>query len=304
MRAQCQTCTAIAYGLNAFQVFVQLNAVVGYVVCILLTGSYYYIAVTAYGCAVCIYGVNMSAVFSFAGNYAYVSACFNLGMLACFGCYFLQLLFGCSLTFTVSKASISSSFIAKSAYGCSSAIHDYISCCYTASCPDSSFDAADSYKSVRIISFKSNLIFQSNIILHMTICNLFRGYSNISTIGNSTVFECFFVYLLQLSHVDGIRIFSTCGNVSNLASDIVRRITHRNSSFGGSPSGFFCRRDGIRCKSSECSFFAASYSIRYRTYSDSYSALCSYRRTIPNSHRIICRNSIFISQRNHIFSTL
>ena len=89
--AQGQLSIPVADGFNAFQVFVQLNAVVGYVVCILLTGSYCYIAVTAYGCAVCIYGVNMSAVFSFVGNNAYVSACFNLGMLACFGCYLLQL---------------------------------------------------------------------------------------------------------------------------------------------------------------------------------------------------------------------
>ena len=167
----CNTCctiqrqfsTAIAYGLNAFQVFVQLNTVVGYVVYILCTGSYYYIAVTAYGCAVCIDGVNMSAVCGFAGNYAYVSACFNLSMFACFSSYFLQLLFGCSLTFTVSKASISSSCIAKTADSFSMAIHDYISCCYTASCPDSAFAAADVYKSVRIISCKINIVFQLNL---------------------------------------------------------------------------------------------------------------------------------------------
>ena len=86
MRAQCQLSTAIAYGLNAFQVFVQFNAVVGYVVCILCTGSYYYIAVTAYGCAVCIYGVNHMSVIC--GSLVYlsnVSATFNLSF-SC-GCY-------------------------------------------------------------------------------------------------------------------------------------------------------------------------------------------------------------------------
>ena len=44
--------------------------------------------------------------------------------------------------------------------------------------------------------------------------------------------------------------------------------------------------------------------FRYTRCSNSYFSLCFYRRTIPNSHRIICHNSIFISQRNHIFSTL
>ena len=245
---------------------------------------------------------------SFTGSYfrCFTAVSGQVPALVCVLCYFtnfLQLLFGCSLTFAVSKAIISSSCIAKSAYGCSSTIHNNVACCYTAACPNRAIAAADVYKSV-IISGKTNIVIQSNIILHTAVFCLFRSYSNISTFGNNTVLACFFVYLLQLCHVDGIRIFSTCGNVSNLASDIVRRITHRNSSFCGSPSGFLSRRDGIRCKLSACSFFAVSYSIRYRTYSDSYSVLCFYRRTIPNSHRIICLNSIVISQRNHIFSIL
>ena len=214
MRAQRQFSIAIAYGLNTFQVFVQFNAVVGYVVCILLTGSYYYIAVTAYGCAVCIYGVNMGAVFSFAGNNAYVSACFNLSMLACFGCYFLQLFFGCSLTGSC-KASISSSLVAKSAYGCSSAIHNniasyYAACCYTAACPDCAFAAADAYHCV-IIAEKLNIIFQCHIIFRMAVFFCNRCYSNISTIGNSTVFECFCFYIFQLAIVYCVFIsFTVC----------------------------------------------------------------------------------------------
>ena len=245
---------------------------------------------------------------SFTGSYfrCFTAVSGQVPALVCVLCYFtnfLQLLFGCSLTFAVSKAIISSSCIAKSAYGCSSTIHNNVACCYTAACPNRAIAAADVYKSV-IISGKTNIVIQSNIILHTAVFCLFRSYSNISTFGNNTVLACFFVYLLQLCHVDGIRIFSTFGNVSNLASDIVRRITHRNSSFCGSPSGFLSRRDGIRCKLSACSFFAVSYSIRYRTYSDSYSALCSYRRTIPNSYRLICRNNIVISQRNHIISIL
>ena len=116
-------------------------------------------------------------------------------MLACFGCYFLQLLFGCSLTGSC-KVIISSSFIAKSAYGCSIAIHKNIACCYTtccysAACPDSASAAADAYKSVRIISCKSNIIIQSNFVFLATVFIEAFGYSNISTIGNSSMLECF-----------------------------------------------------------------------------------------------------------------
>ena len=105
---------------------------------------------------------------SFTGSYfrCFAAVSGQIPALVCVLCYFadfLQLLFCCSLTFTVSKASISSSFIAKTAYGFSMAIHDYISCCYTASCPDSAFAAADVYKSVRIISCKINIVFQLNL---------------------------------------------------------------------------------------------------------------------------------------------
>ena len=287
---QGQCCITIADGFDIFQVFVQLNLNLSAVI---TDGN---VLVTA-------------EVNSFTGSYfrCFAAVSGQIPALVCIICYFtnfLQLFFGCSLTFAVSKAIISSSCIAKSAYGCSSAIHNNVACCYTAACPNRAMAAADVYISVVIISGKENVVTQSNIIFLATVFIGVFGYSNIITLGNSTVFECFFVYLLQLCHINSIGVFISSCYIGNLASDIVRRITHRNSSFGGSPSGFFCRRDVSRCKSSECSFFAASYSIRYRAYSDSYSALFAYRRTIPNSHRIICRNSIVISQRNHIFSTL
>ena len=133
----------------------------------------------------------MSAVFSFAGNNAYVSACFNLGMLACFGCYFLQLFFGCSLTGSC-KVFISNSFIAKTAYGCSSAIHNniasyYAACCYTAACPDSAFAAANIHKSVSIISGKENILVQSNFVFLATVFIEAFGYNNVITFSNSGV---------------------------------------------------------------------------------------------------------------------
>ena len=139
-----------------------------------------------------------TAVFCLFRGYSNISALGNNTVFACFGCYFLQLLFGCSLTFAVSKASISSSFIAKSAYSCSSAIHNNIACCYTAACPNRALAAADVYISVVIISCKFNIVFQSHIILHTAVFCLFRGYSNISALGNNTVFACFGCYFLQL----------------------------------------------------------------------------------------------------------
>ena len=137
---------------------------------------------------------------SFTGSYfrCFAAVSGQIPALVCVLCYFadfLQLLFGCSLTFAVSKASISSSFIAKPAYSCSSTIHDNTAIysaayCYTASCPDSAFAAADAYKIVSI-SCKSNIVIQSNFVFLATVFIGVFGYSNISTIGNSTVFECF-----------------------------------------------------------------------------------------------------------------
>ena len=104
-----------------------------------------------------------TAVFCLFRGYSNISALGNNTVFACFGCYFLQLLFGCSLTFAVSKAIISSSCIAKSAYSCSSAIHNNIACCYTAACPNRALAAADVYISVVIISCKFNIVFQLNL---------------------------------------------------------------------------------------------------------------------------------------------
>ena len=76
--AEYQLTGVIADGLNACQILVQLNSVISYVV-VLSFCSYCYIAVTAYGCAVCIYGVNHMSVIC--GSLVYisnVSATFNL----------------------------------------------------------------------------------------------------------------------------------------------------------------------------------------------------------------------------------
>ena len=70
---------------------------------------------------------------------------------------------------------------------CFCSTYCYTACCYFATCPDSAFAAADAYKSVRIISFKSNIVLQSNLIFLATVFIGAFGYSNISTIGNSNI---------------------------------------------------------------------------------------------------------------------
>ena len=170
-------------------------------------------------------------VYSFTGCYfgCCIAVSRKVPALVCVICYFadfLQLLFGCSFTLAVSEAIISSSFIAKTAYGCSSAIHNntacfYTACCYFAACPDSAFAAADAYKSVRIISFKINIVLQSNIIFLATVFIEAFGYSNIIiTIGNSTVFECFCFYIFQLAIVYCIIFSSTCSYTMNLYASL------------------------------------------------------------------------------------
>ena len=159
---------------------------------------------------------------SFTGSYfrCFAAVSGQIPALVCIICYFtnfLQLFFGCSLTFAVSKAIISSSCIAKSAYSCSSAIHNNIACCYTAACPNRAIAAADVYISVVIISCKFNIVLQSNFVFLATVFIQAFGYSNIITIGNSTVFACFFFYIFQLAYVYSISIFSTCYYAGNLA---------------------------------------------------------------------------------------
>ena len=201
-------------GLNGvyINVFIQLNFNIGTII------SDVNVLVTA-------------EVNSFTGSYfrCFAAVSGQIPALVCIICYFtnfLQLFFGCSLTFAVSKAIISSSFIAKSAYGCSIAIHKNIACCYTtccysAACPDSTSAAADAYKSVRIISCKSNIVIQSNIVFLATVFIEAFGYSNIITIGNSTVLACFCFYILQLAYIYSVGIFSAFCNIDNLTVSII-----------------------------------------------------------------------------------
>ena len=118
---------------------------------------------------------------------------------------------------------------------CFCSTYCYAACCYTAACPDSAFAAADAYKSVRIISCKSNIIIQSNLIFLATVFIEAFGYSNISiTIGNSTVFECFCFYTFQLTYIHCICIIDTSFDIYDTASDtsftrLPYRFTDRNN---------------------------------------------------------------------------
>ena len=190
-------------------------------------------------------------------------------MLACFGCYFLQLLFGCSFTLAVSKTIISSSCIAKSAYSCSSAIHNYISCCYTAACPDSAFAAADVYKSV-IIAGKKNIIIQSNFVFLATVFIEAFGYSNISTIGNSSMLECFCFYVFQLAYVYSVGIFNAFFNIDNLTFSTFTAYGYRISSVSNAANA------------------------------QGNSAFNRYRSTVADSNCIIRCNCILITEGNNI----
>ena len=220
-------------------------------------------------------------VHGFAGCYfrCCIAVCGKVPALVCVICYFadfLQLLFSCSLTLAVSKVIISSSFIAKTAYGCSSAIHNntacfYTACCYFAACPDSAFAAADAYKSVRIISFKINIVLQSNIIFLATVFIEAFGYSNIIiTIGNSTVFECFCFYIFQLAYVYCVGIFNTCCNIDNLTFSASAAYGYRISS------------------------------VSYTANAQSNAAFCTYASTAADSNCIVSGNRIFMTKGNNI----
>ncbi len=208
-----------------------------------------------------------TAVFCLFRSYSNISTFGNNTMLACFGCYFLQLLFGCSFTGSC-KAIISSSCIAKSAYGCSSAIHKYIACCYTAccytaSCPDSAFTAADAYN-IAIISFKSNIIVQSNFIFLATVFIGGFSYSNIITIGNSTF------YIFQLAYVYSVGICSACCYIDNLT-------VSASAAYG------YCIS-----------------SVSYAANAQSNTAFNRYRSTVADSNCIIRCNCILITEGNNI----
>ena len=242
----CVECAGAVYKERYGAVFIcsTYGQVVFCVQCIGLDGVYInvfvqlnlnLIAVMAYADVLVTAEVN-----SFAGCYfrCCIAVCGKVPALVCVICYFsnfLQLLFGCSLTGSC-KAIISSGCIAKSAYGCSSAIHNntacfYTACCYFAACPDSAFAAADAYKSVRIISFKINIVLQSNIIFLATVFIEAFGYSNIIiTIGNSTVFECFCFYIFQLAYVYCVGIFSAFCYIDNLTFSTFTAYGYRISS--------------------------------------------------------------------------
>ena len=157
---------------------------------------------------------------------------------------------------------------------CFCSTYCYAACCYSAACPDSAFAAADAYKSVRIISCKTNIVLQSNFIFLATVCiEAFVGYSNINTIiGNSTVFECFCFYIFQLAYVYCVGICSACCYIDNLT-------VSASAAYG------YCIS-----------------SISYAANAQSNTAFSRYRSTVADSNCIIRCNCIFITEGNNIAS--
>ena len=154
---------------------------------------------------------------------------------------------------------------------CFCSTYCYAACCYTAACPDSAFAAADAYHCV-IIAEKMNIVIQSNIIFLATVFIEAFGYSNISTIGNSTVFKCFCFYIFQLAYVYCIGICFAFCYIDNLTISV---------------------------------FAAYGYcisSVSYTAGTQSNSAFRRYRSTVADSNCIIRCNCIFITEGNNIAS--
>ena len=161
---------------------------------------------------------------------------------------------------------------------CFCSTYCYAACCYTAACPDSAFAAADAYHCV-IIAEKMNIVIQSNIIFLATVFIEAFGYSNISTIGNSTVFKCFCFYIFQLAYVYCIGICFAFCYIDNLTISV---------------------------------FAAYGYcisSVSYTAGTQSNSAFRRYRSTVADSNRIfncICAftksNSVIAYGNSCIFS--
>ena len=307
--AQGQLSIPVADGFNAFQVFVQLNAVVGYVVCILLTGSYCYIAVTAYGCAVCIYGVNMSAVFSFVGNNAYVSACFNLGMLACFGCYCMQLatvycvgrVFGnCTCCYASNLAILVNGNLVVNLNAAICKAN--AACAFT--CADDGLNASQLFfqrnaNFITIIAYLNvSIAIKFNCSARFYIrCIAIFSFQLPTLVGISSSFT----YLLQLCNVYSISIFSTCCYISNLAS--LSGTAYRYSTFSSFPNvtcSIIFRNNIFRTGCRIIAYHFAGSSVSYAANAQSNAAFYAYVCTIADSNCIISRNRILMTEGNNI----
>ena len=324
---QCYLSTAVADGLNACQILVQLNAVVSYVV-VLSFCSYCYIAVTAYGCAVCIYGVNHMSVIC--GSLVYisnVSATFNLSFscgCCCADVFQLAIVYSVSICSTFCYVSNLLAVCVQTAAGdiCLVAItnasirHIELSCLYAV------------YSQV----FLQGQTICSNLKVVFTFLKFYRNCIIFSTNGNAiaccisgvfciygvnilSVCSCSLIYRcdigtclylclssLQLCNVNSISIFSTCCYISNLAS--LSATAYRNSTFSSFPN-VTCSiifkntmfRTGCRIVT-----YLASSSVSYAANAQSNTAFSQYRSTIADCNCIIIRNRILMTEGNNIAS--
>ena len=223
-------------------------------------------AVGSIECAVAVYEERHSAVFicSTYGPVVFGIQCIGLnGVCICITIFIYREFAVCCIKCAVAVYEERRSTI------CFCSTYCYAACCYTAACPDSAFAAADAYHCV-IIAEKMNIVIQSNIIFLATVFIEAFGYSNISTIGNSTVFECFCFYIFQLAYVYCIGICFACCYIDNLTVSV---------------------------------FAAYGYCISFVSYAagtQSNTAFSRYRSTITDSNCIIRCNCIFITEGNNI----
>ena len=191
----CGYFAKFSFGSNQFAVFI-----------------YNQFAICCIECAVAVYEERYGAVFicSTYGQVVFCVQCIGLnGVCICITIFIYREFAVCCIKCAVAVYEERRSTI------CFCSTYCYAACCYTAACPDSAFAAADAYHCV-IIAEKMNIVIQSNIIFLATVFIGGFSYSNIITIGNSTVFECFCFYIFQLAYVYCVGIFSAFCYIDNL----------------------------------------------------------------------------------------
>ena len=170
----------------------------------------------------------MSAVFSFAGNYANVSACFNLGMLECFCFYIFQLaiVYSVFICFAVCHAADFTGIVDTNntidcgaaihhKYRCALAINDGCSTCCTIQCQLSI--AVGNGGNI------SQIACNINLVIGLAVFNCSFNCC-ILAIRQCSMFACFCFYIFQLAYVYCVSICSTFCNVGDLLAVCVQAV--------------------------------------------------------------------------------
>ena len=218
--SEYQLTGVIADGLNTLQILVQLNSVISYVV-VLSFCSYCYIAVTAYGCTVCIYGINHMSVIC--GSLVYlsnVSATFNLSFscgCCCADVFQLAIVYSISIGSTCCYAADFAVFIYGNLlvdYGsaalhvnrCALAVDNTCSACCTIQCQLSI--AVGNGGNI------SQIACNINLVIGLAIFNC-RCNCCILAVRQGGMLKCFCFYIVQLAYVYSVFIRTTGSYTAN-----------------------------------------------------------------------------------------